>query len=55
MNTVEEYKDWTFEVMNRAVPFYSNLEKQGALTKNKNFFINRSVTVGGSDIGAICG
>lgn len=55
MNTVEEYTNWTYDVLCRAIPFYSNLEKQGALTKPYSFYLKRTVTVGGSDIGAICG
>ena len=55
MNTVEEYTNWAYDVMTRAIPFYSKLEKQGELTKPRQFYLNRTVTVGGSDIGAICG
>lgn len=51
----EEYTNWAFDVMTRAIPFYSKLEKQGELTKPRQFYLNRTVTVGGSDIGAICG
>ena len=55
MNSVKEYTNWVYDVMTRAVPFYSNLEKQGALTKPYSFYLGRTVSVGGSDIGAICG
>ena len=51
----EIYDDWTVKTAPRATAYYNELGKAGILTKDPLFFIKRSMTVGGSDIGAILG
>ena len=53
MTPEQIYDQWTVKVAPKATAFYNGLAATGALSKDPLFFIKRSMTVGGSDIGTL--
>ena len=55
MSELQQYLDWQKNRLSEAIEYYNKMDSEGVLSKERHFFIERSVTVGGSDIGTLCG
>lgn len=55
MSLEQIYDQWTVKTAPKATAYYNDLANTGALNKDPLFFIKRSMTVGGSDIGTLLG
>lgn len=50
-----QYISWQQKTVTRAIEYYKVMKQKGVLSKDADFYIQRTVTVGGSDIGTLCG